>query len=50
MIPAWYPWPGEQATLTFNKPQAVEGDVLTVQQVDHIVALGRSPANVYPAI
>ena len=40
MIPAWYPWPGEQATLSFNKPQAIAGDIITVQKVEHVISLG----------
>ncbi len=28
--PVWQPWPTEQVALTFNKPQAVPGDLLTV--------------------
>ena len=40
MIPVWHPWPGEEATLSFNRPEAVSGDILTVQRVDHTVFLG----------
>ena len=39
MIPVWRPWPGEQATLQFNKPRAATGDILTVQKVEHTVAM-----------
>lgn len=28
--PVWQPWPTEQVALTFHKPQAVPGDLLTV--------------------
>lgn len=41
MIPVWRPWPGEQVTLSFNKPLAVPGDIITVQKVDHTTKLGR---------
>jgi len=39
MIPTWYPWPGEETTLSFNKPEAVSGDIITVKQVDHSIFL-----------
>ncbi|MCA9212927.1 MAG: hypothetical protein KDB27_07680, partial [Planctomycetales bacterium] len=40
LIPVWHPWPGETATLSFSKPQAVSGDTMTVKRVDHTVTLG----------
>ncbi len=39
MIPVWRPWPGEQVSLQFNKPKAISGDSLTVQKVEHTVAM-----------
>ncbi len=45
MIPVWHPWPGEQATLAFDKPQAVTGQVLTIQKVDHEVAMRQRDAS-----
>jgi hypothetical protein len=40
LIPVWSPWPGEEVTLSFSKPQAVTGDTVTVQQVRHETVLG----------
>lgn len=40
LVPVWHPWPGESITLTFSKPQAVSGEMVTVQQVRHEVSLG----------
>ena len=31
LIPVWYPWPGEQVTLSFERPQAVDGKTLTIR-------------------
>jgi len=39
LIPAWSPWPGEEATLAFSRPEAVEGDTVTVQHVRHATSL-----------
>ncbi|MEZ6073224.1 MAG: hypothetical protein R3C10_23880 [Pirellulales bacterium] len=38
--PVWHPWPGEQATLSFSRPVAVEGDTVTIHQVQHETSLG----------
>ena len=40
LIPVWHPWPGENVRLTFSKPDAVSGDTITVQRVQHEVSLG----------
>jgi len=40
LIPTWQPWPGEEVTLAFTKPQAVSGDTVTVQRVNHTVEVG----------
>jgi hypothetical protein len=40
LVPVWHPWPGEAVTLAFQKPAAVSGDIITVQQVDHTLSLG----------
>lgn len=40
MIPVWHPWPGEQVTLSFHKPEPVSGPSMTVQQVTHSMSLG----------
>lgn len=39
LIPVWHPWPGEQAVLSFDKPKAVQGEILTIQKIDHEVAM-----------
>jgi hypothetical protein len=31
LIPVWYPWPGEDVTLAFERPQAVDGKTLTIR-------------------
>ncbi len=41
LIPVWKPWPGEQVSLSFHKPQAVSGETTTVQYVRHKTALRR---------
>jgi hypothetical protein len=41
LIPVWRPWPGEEITLSFSKPEAVPGDTATVQRVQHETSLGR---------
>lgn len=40
LVPVWRPWPGEEVTLAFNRPQEVSGDTVTVQSVDHEISLG----------
>jgi hypothetical protein len=40
LIPVWHPWPGEDVTLKFSRPDAVSGDTITVQRVQHEVSLG----------
>lgn len=40
LIPTWQPWPGEEVTLSFKQPQAVSGDTVTVQSVEHEISLG----------
>lgn len=40
LIPAWHPWPGEEVTLTFSRPQAISGDTVTVRHVRHEESLG----------
>ncbi|MBP86625.1 MAG: hypothetical protein CMJ64_07915 [Planctomycetaceae bacterium] len=40
LVPVWYPWPGEDAALSFSRPQAVMGDTITVQRVHHETTLG----------
>jgi hypothetical protein len=31
LIPVWYPWPGEEVTLAFARPQALDGKSLTIR-------------------
>ncbi len=38
--PVWRPWPGEQATLAFYRPEAIEGDTVTIHEVRHETSLG----------
>jgi len=40
LIPTWQPWPGEETTLNFTRPQAIAGDTVTVQGVRHATTLG----------
>jgi hypothetical protein len=40
LMPVWHPWPGEKATLSFRKPTAVPGKLLTVQRAKHNMSLG----------
>ncbi|MGI9428475.1 MAG: hypothetical protein ACR2NM_07450, partial [Bythopirellula sp.] len=40
LIPTWYPWPGENATLAFSKPPAVQGETITIRRVQHESDLG----------
>ena len=40
LIPTWQPWSGEEVTLTFTQPKAVTGETITVQNVQHEIALG----------
>ena len=45
LIPTWQPWPGEEVTLSFKQPQAVSGDTITVQSVQHEISLGDRQRN-----
>lgn len=40
IVPVWRPWPGEQATLAFVRPKTIDGDTVTIHQVQHETALG----------
>ncbi|MCA9221698.1 MAG: hypothetical protein KDA71_15305, partial [Planctomycetales bacterium] len=40
LVPVWYPWPGEKASLEFSRPQAVTGETVTVQRIHHDTTLG----------
>ena len=45
LIPAWHPWPTEFVDLTFSKPEAISGDIVTVQQVRHQTSIGSRQRN-----
>jgi hypothetical protein len=40
LIPSWYPWPGEQAVLSFTRPETVPGETTTVHRVTQRTSLG----------
>ena len=40
LLPVWQVWPGEQVTLNIKRPEAIPGEVLTVQNVERTIALG----------
>ena len=40
LIPVWNPWPGEQVRLTFRKPVAVVGKLLTIKEATESLTLG----------
>ena len=40
LIPVWYPWPGEEVVLSFERPQAVDGKTLTIQGLSRTTDLG----------
>jgi len=39
--PQWQPWPGETVTIKIHRPQALEGQVLTLQRADLSLTPGR---------
>ena len=39
--PQWQPWPGESVTIKVHRPKALEGQVLTLQQVDLTLTPGQ---------
>ena len=41
LIPLWQPWPGESATITVSRPQAVEGAAVTIDSAHHSLTPGR---------
>ncbi len=40
LIPVWHPWPGEGVTLAFRRPEAISGEIMTVQKIRHETILG----------
>ncbi len=43
--PTWHPWPGETLVLTVTRPEAVEGQTLTIEKSLLYLEPGRSAAN-----
>ncbi|MEM7699095.1 MAG: hypothetical protein AAF236_11900 [Verrucomicrobiota bacterium] len=40
LAPIWRPWPGETTTLQLSRPAAIEGETVTIRQVEHIIVIG----------
>ncbi len=40
LVPVWYPWPGEEVDLAFARPEAISGQTMTIQNVQHDVSVG----------
>jgi hypothetical protein len=40
LIPVWHPWPGERVALSFSRPEAIRGETMTLQRVEHVLSLG----------
>ncbi|PAW78925.1 MAG: hypothetical protein B9S32_05965 [Verrucomicrobia bacterium Tous-C9LFEB] len=40
LVPTWQPWPGEKVTLNINRPEAINGATVTVQNVTERVRVG----------
>jgi hypothetical protein len=40
LVPVWQPWPGEKATLTFSRPEAVQGATVTVRRAQLSTEIG----------
>ena len=41
LVPIWYPWRGESAQLSISRPQPIPGATVTINSVQHEVALGK---------
>jgi hypothetical protein len=41
LVPVWYPWPGESVQLAISRPEALPGATVTVNSVQHEIALGK---------
>jgi hypothetical protein len=41
LVPIWYPWAGEAARLSISRPEAVPGPTVTINSVQHEIALGK---------
>ena len=40
VVPIWKPWPGESATLRVSRPDAIEGETMTILQAIHKMNMG----------
>ena len=40
LAPVWQPWPGESAGIDLEKPNAITGELVTIQQAIHRLQLG----------
>lgn len=40
LVPVWYPWPGETVSLSWSRPVAVPGKLLTIQGLVHQMEIG----------
>lgn len=40
LVPVWYPWPGNEVVLAFERPQAVAGKSLTIRGIGRTIELG----------
>ena len=45
LIPVWQPWSEEAVDLSFSRPEAVSGDVITVRHVHHESSVGHRQRN-----
>ena len=41
LIPVWNPWPGESVELQLSRPDAIPGETVTINQVQHEVTPGQ---------
>ena len=41
LVPTWNPWPGEAAQLLISRPEAIPGATVTINSVQHEIALGK---------
>ncbi len=41
LVPLWQPWPGESASLTVSRPEAVAGAAVTIDKAEHTLVPGR---------
>ncbi|NLT72065.1 MAG: hypothetical protein GXX91_15420 [Verrucomicrobiaceae bacterium] len=41
LVPLWQPWPGEPASLTVSRPEAVAGAAVTIDNAEHTLVPGR---------